>query len=185
MLKGRFDGLEKEKSLDLKRLKRSSLNSSSTPNSKQKKRGRRKPKVIEKFDRNQPLIMDFYRSQRGDGARGGSPEDVWNYRGQGTQRTHLSSIHWREVFYPEKNYKLFRSWNGFTVGFARLFTLWNLFWSAGQKRKPLIQTTFNECPPYQKKTFTFLGGQLDNFNQRWDFYEIDGYRYLKMRGDAL
>ena len=65
-LKSRFDGTEREKVLDLKRLKKSSLKETKTPNSKQKKRGRQKPKIMEKLDRNQPLIMDFYRSQRGD-----------------------------------------------------------------------------------------------------------------------
>ena len=75
-LRGRFDGIEKEKLLDLKRLKKSSLTKNTTPNSKQKKKGGRKPKIIEKLDRNQSLIMDYYRSQGGAGARGGSPEDV-------------------------------------------------------------------------------------------------------------
>ena len=75
-LRGRFDDIEKEKLLDLKRLKKSSLTKNTTPNSKQKKKGGRKPKIIEKLDRNQSLIMDYYRSQGGAGARGGSPEDV-------------------------------------------------------------------------------------------------------------
>ena len=73
----RFDENEKGKLLDLKRLQKSGLKIK-TPKSKQKKKRGSKPSIFEKLDENQTLILDFYRSQRGEGARGGSPDDVSN-----------------------------------------------------------------------------------------------------------
>ena len=76
-LRNRFDEIEKDKLLDLKRLQKSSLKTN-TPRSKQKKRGRLKPKIFEKSDKNQTLILDFYRSRRGEGSKGGSSDDALN-----------------------------------------------------------------------------------------------------------
>ena len=68
----RFDESDKGKLLDLKRLQKSGLKTK-TPKSKQKKRRGSKPTIFEKSYKNQTLILDFYRSHRGEGARGGKP----------------------------------------------------------------------------------------------------------------